>query len=56
MTVAEGIETEEIAGLLRVLGCDIGQGWLYGRPATAERIADLLRDRRARLQMEAVAA
>ena len=56
VTVAEGIETEEIAGLLRNLGCDIGQGWLYGRPANADRISGLLHDQRACRQAEAVAA
>ena len=42
VTVAEGVETEAIADLLRHLGCDIGQGWLYGRPVPADRIAALL--------------
>ena len=42
-TVAEGIETEEVAGLLRDLGCDIGQGWLYGRPVPADGIDAMLR-------------
>ena len=37
-TVAEGVETEEVAELLRGLGCDIGQGWLFGRPVPAHRI------------------
>ena len=41
-TVAEGVETEVTASRLRALGCDIGQGWLFGRPApelvTAARI------------------
>ncbi len=37
-TVAEGVETEEVATLLRGLGCDIGQGWLFGRPVPAHRI------------------
>ena len=37
--VAEGIETREIAGLLRDAGCEIGQGWFFGR-AMVE--ADLL--------------
>ena len=41
--VAEGIETEEVMGLLRGLGCDVGQGWLFGRPLPAERIDALLR-------------
>ncbi|WP_316174209.1 MULTISPECIES: putative bifunctional diguanylate cyclase/phosphodiesterase [unclassified Bradyrhizobium] len=30
--IAEGVETEEEARLLRTLGCIYGQGWLYGRP------------------------
>ncbi|MCW2504406.1 MAG: hypothetical protein JWO79_2690 [Actinomycetia bacterium] len=37
--VAEGIETELQGGWLRALGCNLGQGWLFGRPlpATAQR-------------------
>jgi PAS domain S-box-containing protein len=31
-TVAEGIETRDQADMLLRLGCDIGQGWLYGPP------------------------
>lgn len=42
LTVAEGVETEETAALLRSLGCDIGQGWLFGRPAPADAAARLL--------------
>ena len=41
-TVAEGVETEEVASLLRELGCDVGQGWLYGRPVPASTIEDML--------------
>ena len=41
-TVAEGVETEEVAELLRGLGCDIGQGWLFGRPVPAHRIDALV--------------
>ena len=37
-TVAEGVETEEVAALLKGLGCDVGQGWLFGRPVPAHRI------------------
>lgn len=32
-SVAEGIETQEDADCLRNLGVDLGQGWLFGRPA-----------------------
>ena len=31
-TVAEGIEEPRQAALLRELGCELAQGWLYGRP------------------------
>lgn len=30
--VAEGIETRETRDALRELGCDYGQGWLFGKP------------------------
>ena len=30
--IAEGIETEDVHDLLIGFGCDLGQGWLYGRP------------------------
>ena len=41
-TVAEGIETEEQADMLLRLGCDIGQGWHYGRPAPAEVLSSVI--------------
>ncbi|MEM0986751.1 MAG: EAL domain-containing protein [Pseudomonadota bacterium] len=31
-TTAEGIEDEETAEMLRILGCNRGQGWHYGKP------------------------
>ena len=34
--VAEGVETEGQATVLRALGCDVAQGWLYGRPGTED--------------------
>jgi EAL domain-containing protein (putative c-di-GMP-specific phosphodiesterase class I) len=34
-TVAEGIETEGQAGLMRELQCDRGQGYLFSRPMDA---------------------
>jgi diguanylate cyclase (GGDEF)-like protein/PAS domain S-box-containing protein len=36
--VAEGVETEALHAELVGLGCQLGQGYLYGRPATAEDI------------------
>lgn len=38
----EGIETETQAQYLRLLGCDLMQGWLYGRPADAAATRALL--------------
>jgi PAS domain S-box-containing protein len=34
--VAESVETPEHADFLRRLGCEYGQGWVFGRPAAAE--------------------
>jgi EAL domain-containing protein (putative c-di-GMP-specific phosphodiesterase class I) len=30
--VAEGVETREAMEALRLMGCDVGQGFLFGRP------------------------
>lgn len=35
-TLAEGIENEEQAQFLRNIGCQIGQGFLYGKPVDVE--------------------
>lgn len=40
--VAEGIEREEHVTLLKELGCDMGQGYLFSRPADAASIEQLL--------------
>jgi PAS domain S-box-containing protein len=37
-TVAEGIETKAQADMLVAIGCDIGQGWLFGRALPAEEV------------------
>jgi EAL domain-containing protein (putative c-di-GMP-specific phosphodiesterase class I) len=36
--VAEGIETEEQRQYLAGLLCDVGQGYLFGRPSTPEAL------------------
>ncbi|MFT5710166.1 MAG: diguanylate cyclase (GGDEF)-like protein [Halioglobus sp.] len=41
-TIAEGVETIEIAELLREMGCDMGQGYFWSRPLSAENFYNLL--------------
>ena len=43
--VAEGVESEAIRSELSALGCDVGQGFLLGRPMPAGEFADWLRAR-----------
>jgi EAL domain-containing protein (putative c-di-GMP-specific phosphodiesterase class I) len=43
--VAEGVETEEQANLLRLLRCDEAQGYLYSRPVPPEELEGKLRQR-----------
>jgi diguanylate cyclase (GGDEF)-like protein/PAS domain S-box-containing protein len=40
--VAEGIERNEEAELLRALSCEYGQGWLFGKPLTPEACMERL--------------
>jgi EAL domain-containing protein (putative c-di-GMP-specific phosphodiesterase class I) len=42
-TVGEGIEVDEQAQRLRELGCELGQGFLFGRPLPAAAIGERLR-------------
>ncbi|UTS90788.1 putative bifunctional diguanylate cyclase/phosphodiesterase [Rhizobium anhuiense] len=44
---AEGIETEEQAIAMRLFGCDCLQGYLFGKPVTADLITKMLSERRA---------
>jgi len=41
-TVAEGIETHEQLEVLRLMGCTLGQGYLFSRPVEAGEFAGLL--------------
>jgi len=41
-TVAEGVESREQAEMLLWLGCDTGQGWLFGQPEPAESLSTVL--------------
>ena len=45
-TVAEGVETQEQANMLLWLGCDLVQGWLFGKPCTAEALPDMVANMR----------
>jgi EAL domain-containing protein (putative c-di-GMP-specific phosphodiesterase class I) len=41
-TVAQGVETEEQAGIMTDLGCELAQGWLFGKPAAADQIPNII--------------
>ncbi len=51
MTVAEGIETQEQAEMMLWLGCDLGQGYFYGRPCPAEELAAAVSMKRKKLMI-----
>jgi predicted signal transduction protein with EAL and GGDEF domain len=42
LVTAEGIEVPEQAEILRALGCQFAQGYLYARPAAAADVEHLL--------------
>ena len=54
--VAEGIETPEQSAAAGLLGCHIGQGWLFGRPAPLAQIRSVFTPRSARDDVAATAA
>lgn len=42
-TVAEGVESQEVAQVLKQSGCGFGQGFLFSRPTEAEAVLQRLR-------------
>jgi EAL domain-containing protein (putative c-di-GMP-specific phosphodiesterase class I) len=54
--VAEGIETEAQFELLRTMGCDVGQGYLFSRPLPGADAGRLLSPSRSSASTRAVAA
>jgi hypothetical protein len=44
IALAEGVETNEQAEILLRLGCERGQGWLYGHPLPAEELRRVIDD------------
>ncbi|MFB4277283.1 MULTISPECIES: putative bifunctional diguanylate cyclase/phosphodiesterase [unclassified Nonomuraea] len=43
-SVAEGVESDDVAMRLVEMGCEVGQGWLFGRPMPAAEAAVWLRE------------
>ncbi|MFI4940510.1 MAG: EAL domain-containing protein, partial [Burkholderiales bacterium] len=42
-TIAEGVETQEHIAELQALGCELGQGYIFSPPVTAEEAEELIR-------------
>ena len=40
LALGEGVETEDQADLLRAMGCDLGQGFWFGRPAPVDEFVE----------------
>jgi EAL domain-containing protein (putative c-di-GMP-specific phosphodiesterase class I) len=40
--VAEGVETKEQERILKELGCDIAQGFLFYKPLTLQELIELI--------------
>lgn len=49
-TVAEGVETQQVLDILRSLGCDEAQGYLFARPQLAHVLEPMLRAGRLNLE------
>jgi diguanylate cyclase (GGDEF)-like protein/PAS domain S-box-containing protein len=52
ITVAEGIETQEQAEMMLWLGCELGQGYFYGRPMPAEELTATISSHREPISID----
>lgn len=52
-TVAEGIETQEQLASLLSMGCEFGQGYLFAKPLSRERIEEMLGESGGALRLAA---
>jgi EAL domain-containing protein (putative c-di-GMP-specific phosphodiesterase class I) len=46
-TVAEGVEDAELCDLLAAFGCDLAQGYHFGRPLSSDLCTEWLQNRQA---------
>jgi PAS domain S-box-containing protein len=51
-TVAEGVEDEAQADMLQWLGCDLAQGFLYGRPVSGGRLERFVQEQKKMVRRE----
>ena len=42
--IAEGVETEEQAYMLHIMGCHFQQGYYYCKPLKAEQVSEFIND------------
>lgn len=47
VVVAEGVETQAVAAMLRAMGCDLGQGYLFSRAITMSELTAMMGGGRA---------